>query len=119
MSNTSTMLTGAPRGDAHVFTRDGYAKANGQEMKNTDVETATVFGHDDDTLGSISSLEVGTDGKITDAVIDVGGFLGMGAHSVKVPFSDLTVLRKTDGSDVRVYLDATKDSLKAMPHNVG
>jgi hypothetical protein len=50
-------------------------------------------------------------------VIDIGGFLGMGAHSVMLPFSQLTGLRENDGSDVRVHLDTTKDKLKAMPHH--
>ncbi|MEX0694174.1 MAG: PRC-barrel domain-containing protein [Rhodospirillales bacterium] len=99
------------------FDRDGYTRAETHELTTSDVESATVYGRDDVTIGSISSLKVGTDGKITDAVVDVGGFLGMGAHSVLLPFSQLTVLRETNGSDVRVHLDTTKDKLKAMPHH--
>lgn len=115
MSNTSSMPT-TSGGNTYIFRRDGYAKAEIHSLKTSDVESATVYGRDDETIGSISSLILGTDGKITDAVIDVGGFLGMGAHSVKMPFSALSVLRQSSGSDVRVHLDATKDKLKAMPH---
>jgi hypothetical protein len=104
-------------GGAYGFVRDGYAKAHIQDLTTADVESAHVYGRNDETIGSISSLKVGTDGKITDAVIDVGGFLGMGAHSVLIPFGQLTVLRETDGSDVRVHLDTTKEKLKAMPHH--
>jgi len=102
-------------GGAFGFARDGYTTANAHDLTTSDVEDATVYGRDDETIGSINSLKVGTDGKITDAVIDVGGFLGMGAHSVSIPFGKLTVLRETDGSDLRVHLDTTKDKLKAMP----
>ncbi len=119
MSHTSTMPTGAPRGEAHVFARDGYTKTEIQDLKTSDVDSATVYGRDDETIGSISSLKVGTDGKITDAVVDVGGFLGIGAHSVVIPFSDLTVLRATDRSNVRVHIDTTKEKLEAMPHHDG
>lgn len=110
---------GAQSGGAFGFVRNGYDQADAHDLTTSDVESATVYGRDDETIGSISSLKVGRDGKITDAVIDVGGFLGMGAHSVLLPFSDLTVLRETDGTDLRIHLDTTKDKLKAMPHFAG
>lgn len=116
MTNTSTMPTPSD-GGTHIFRRDGYTKAEIHSLKTSDVESAKVYGRDNETIGSISSLKLGQDGKITDAVIDVGGFLGMGAHSVQMPFSALTVLRDASGSDIRVHLDTTKDKLKAMPHH--
>lgn len=104
-------------GNAFGFARNGYSRTQTHDLTTADVENAHVYGRDDETIGSISSLKVGTDGKITDAIIDVGGFLGMGVHSVLLPFDQLTVLRETNGSDVRVHLDTTKDKLKAMPHH--
>lgn len=104
-------------GGAFGFVRSGYDRTESKNLTTSDVESATVYGRKDETIGSIRSLKVGADGKITHAVIDVGGFLGIGAHSVLIPFRDLTVLRETNGSDVRVHLDTTKDKLKAMPHH--
>ncbi|MCC5997433.1 MAG: PRC-barrel domain-containing protein [Oceanicaulis sp.] len=117
MTNTTHASHGASAGGAYAFTRNGYTRTYIHDLTADDVESAKVYGRDDETIGSISSLMIGADDKITDAVIDVGGFLGMGAHAVKVPFSGLTILRKADGSDVRVHLDTTKDRLKAMPHH--
>ncbi len=117
MTQTANTPHGTVTGGAYGFVRDGYNRAEPHTLTTSDVENAKVYGRDDETIGSISSLKVGTDGKITDAVIDVGGFLGMGAHSVLLPFSKLTILRETNGSDVRVHLDTTKDKLKAMPHH--
>lgn len=114
---TNTPL-GTTDGAAFGFVRDGYHRTETHDLTTTDVESATVYGRNDETIGSVSALKMGTDGKITDAVIDVGGFLGLGAHSVLLPFSQLTVLRETGGSDVRVHLDTTKEKLKAMPHHV-
>jgi len=115
---TDTHPAGAG-GGAYGFVRNGYDQALPHDLTTADVESATVYGRNDETIGTINALKVGADGKITDAIIDVGGFLGMGAHSVQMPFSDLTVLRETNGSDLRVHLDTTKDRLKAMPHHAG
>jgi hypothetical protein len=112
MMNTST---NNPTGAASPFTYDGYDRAEMHALTVDDLKSANVYGRGDDEIGSISKLIVTKEGKITDAVIDVGGFLGMGARSVSMPFADLTVLRKTGGDDVRVYIDATKTTLEAMP----
>lgn len=119
MTHKATIPHGTGTGGAFGFVRDGYDRADANSLTTSDVESATVYGRDDESIGSISALKVTTDGKITDAVIDVGGFLGMGAHSVLLPFSQLTVLREKDGTDTRVHLDTTKDKLKAMPNHLG
>jgi hypothetical protein len=118
MTDHATTPHAKSTGGAYGFVRDGYAQAHVHDLTTADVESAHVYGRDDETIGSISALKVGTNGKISDAVIDVGGFLGMGAHSVVIPFTQLTVLRETSGSDLRVHLDTTKEKLKAMPHHV-
>ena len=119
MTHPTDTPHGTTVGGAYGFVRNGYDRAEIHDLKTSDVEGATVYGREDETIGSISSLNVGTDGKITGAVIDVGGFLGIGAHSVLLPFDQLTVLREANGPDVRVHLDTTKDKLKAMPHHAG
>lgn len=101
----------------YAFERDGYARAEPKDLTTADLERATVYGRDDETIGSINSLKLGHDGQITHAVIDVGGFLGIGAHPVLMPFSELTVLRENNGHDVRVHLDTTKERLKEMPYH--
>lgn len=112
-----TDMTASTGGGAYGFVRNGYDRTDTHDLMTSDVENATVYGRDDETIGSVSSLKVGTDGKITDAIVDVGGFLGMGAHSVMLPFTQLTVLRETNGADLRIHLDTTKEKLKAMPHH--
>lgn len=119
MTHAANTPHGTDHGGAFGFARDGYHRAQVHDLKASDIDGAKVHDRADDSIGSVTELMVGTNGHITHAVIDVGGFLGMGAHSVKLPFDQLTVLRKTDGDDVRVHLDATKDQLKAMPHHKG
>lgn len=97
------------------FTRSGYRRAEAHKVNAADMDGATVYGHGEEKIGSISELKVGPNGKIADAVIDVGGFLGIGAHSVLVPLSQMTVLKEIGGSDVTVHMDAAKEKLEAMP----
>jgi sporulation protein YlmC with PRC-barrel domain len=61
-------------------------------------------------IGKVDDLIVKPDGTLTIAVIDVGGFLGMGSKRVAIPVSQF--------SEVKPHLvlpGATKDALKALP----
>ena len=61
--------------------------------------------------GSIDDVLMSdTDHKADTAVISVGGFLGMGAKLVSVPFDQLKI-----GNDKVVMPGATKASLEGMP----
>jgi len=50
------------------------------------------------------------------AIVDVGGFLGIGAKPVAVPLSDLDFMRDEDG-EVHAVTTWTKDQLKDMPEH--
>lgn len=115
MTHPHNLPHGQAHGDAFGFEREGYYRAQAHDLKTSDLDSATVYDRTDESIGSITELQVGTDGQITHAVNDVGGFLGLGAHTVVLPFSQLVVLRDEGGDDVRVHLDATKEQLKAMP----
>lgn len=114
MTHPAGIPYGTANGGAFGFYRSGYDRATSQDLTTADLESATVYDHDDETIGSIRSLKIGFDGKISDAVIDVGGLLGMGSHAASFPFSQLTVLRARNGSDIRVHLDTTKEKLTPM-----
>jgi hypothetical protein len=69
---------------------------------------ATIYGPDDEKIGSVDHLHGGQ------VVVDVGGFLGIGAKPVAVPASQLDFMRDEDG-DVHAVTSWTKDQLKDMP----
>ncbi|NYS26231.1 PRC-barrel domain-containing protein [Rhodobacteraceae bacterium 2376] len=117
MTQHSNTRPGGGTGGAFGFVRDGYDRVGAHDLNTSDLESATVYGRNDENIGSISSLQLGSDDKITHAVVDVGGFLGIGAHSVLLPFEQLNVQRETGGSTVRVNLDTTKEKLKSLPHH--
>ena len=46
---------------------------------------ATVYNDSNQSIGTVDDLIVGQDGKMSTAVISVGGFLGIGRKLVRVP----------------------------------
>ncbi|MGR3464163.1 PRC-barrel domain-containing protein [Limimaricola sp.] len=95
--------------------REGYTTANAADFSTEELTGATVYGIDDDNVGEIEDLVAGDDGQVQQAVIGVGGFLGIGEKKVAVNFEDLQILTDESGADIRVYISATEDELKALP----
>lgn len=78
--------------------------------RTSKVVGATVLNAAGETVGTIDDLIVTPNDKVPFAVVSVGGFLGIGAKFVVVPYSAFEV------SDKRMVLrDATKESLMALP----
>ncbi|WP_296575320.1 PRC-barrel domain-containing protein [Phreatobacter sp.] len=67
-----------------------------------------------DSIGTISDLLVGADGRISHAVLGVGGFLGIGEKNVALPLGQLRLMRQADGTLVG-FVSSTKQQLKDMP----
>lgn len=117
MTNDNSRI-GAAHADVAHFSHDGYSAVIVKSVTADDLKSATLYDRGDEKLGSISDLTVSADGRITDAVVDIGGFLGIGAHAVSLPYADLTILRENGGDALRVYADTTQEKLKAMPRHV-
>ena len=100
---------------APMIDRDGYEAVVVADMTAEDLDGAPVYDANDEWIGEVSELIVSTDGVITEAVIDVGGFLGLGEKPVAMEFDGLTVLRDSDGEDLRIYVAATQEQLESMP----
>lgn len=95
--------------------RDGYAAPAAEDLNTEMLTGAKVYDANDEWIGEVSELLITTDGKITDAIVDVGGFLGIGEKPVQLNIGDIDILRKDDGSDLRVYVGMTKEQLEALP----
>ena len=78
------------------------------------LDGATIYGPGDEKIGSVSHIH--GSGPSAQVVIDVGGFLGIGAKPVAVAVSELDFMRDEDG-DVHALTSWTKDQLKAMPEH--
>ena len=71
-----------------------------------------VRGHDNKEVGRIVDVLVDQAGKPRAAVIDVGGFLGMGSRKVAV---DWTILHFLMGKEAGALLSVSSTSIKSAP----
>ncbi len=83
------------------------------------LDGARVYDAQDKWVGEISELIITEEGQITDAIIDVGGFLGIGEKPVALKLTDLQILRQDGGDDVRIYTAMAEEELEAMPEFEG
>ncbi len=118
---------------------NGAAQANGSleqshgQWRASKLDGATVYNEQGTSIGTVNDMLLGSDGKVSNVVISVGGFLGMGEKYVEVPFSKLkfepsksnpanngtttgsTAAGQANGHDYSVVLpDVSKESLTKM-----
>jgi sporulation protein YlmC with PRC-barrel domain len=102
--------------------------AAGGQWRASKVIGVNVYNEQNEKLGEINELIINASGRVDGAVIGVGGFLGMGEHSVMVPLNQLkfsneagkttTGVKSSNVKDWypdRAVLNANKDQIKAMP----
>lgn len=91
-----------------------HVRLSPAELTPALLEDATIYGADDHKVGKVSHVHgAGTSAQV---IVDVGGFLGIGAKPVAVPLSDLEFMRDESG-DIHAVTAWTKDSLKEMPEH--
>jgi hypothetical protein len=106
-SQVATVTT--PTGDA-AMDHTSHVRLTSSELTSDTLEGATIYGADDEKVGTVSHLHG------SEVVVDVGGFLGIGAKPVAVPANQLDFMRDEDG-DVHAVTTWTKDQLKDMPEH--
>ena len=75
---------------------------------------AVIYGPEDEKIGTVSHVHgMGAD---TEVIIDVGGFLGIGAKSVAISANSLNFMRDEYG-EVHAVTAWTKDEVKALPEH--
>jgi len=63
-------------------------------------------------IGKIDDILVSSDGTLSVAIVDVGGFLGIGAHKVAIPVHQLVL----SPNPTKIMLPgASKEALKSVP----
>lgn len=76
------------------------------------VDGTSVYARDGERIGSVKSLMIEKrGGRVADAVVSVGGFLGIGEKYHSLPWSTLKYDTDVDG----YRLDVTEDQLRSGP----
>jgi ribosomal 30S subunit maturation factor RimM len=93
--------------------------ATSADMTSTDAfRTSKLIGtnvknNDGDTIGEMDDLIISSGDQMLQAILSVGGFLGIGERHVAIPFKDLKVTRVNNNHDL--FYQATKAELEGMP----
>lgn len=91
-----------------------HIRLNAAELTAERLMGATVYGAENEKVGTVSHMHgAGTGAEV---IIDVGGFLGIGAKPVAVPVSQLDFMYD-EGGTVHAITSWTKDDLKHLPEH--
>jgi len=84
------------------------------ELTEATLMDAVIYGPGDEKVGTVSHVH-GT-GPASEVIVDVGGFLGIGAKPVSLPVSQLNFMRDESG-DIHATTTMTKEQAKALPEH--
>lgn len=110
--------SGPPPGESTNHASTGTAEPPSVTVLNThEVEGILgrpVLGADDENMGRIVDVIVDHSGRVRAAVIDFGGFLGVGSRKIAVDWSALH-FPPPGQPNAKISLDLTRDQVKAAP----
>ncbi|HWU18365.1 MAG TPA: PRC-barrel domain-containing protein [Devosia sp.] len=94
--------------------RSGMTNVNQADLSADDLRGIPVYGRDDEQIGTISDVVLTPQGNSDALIIDVGGFLGLGAKPVAVAFENLTFSSDTNGQRY-LFLNTSREQLETQP----
>jgi sporulation protein YlmC with PRC-barrel domain len=103
---TTAQTTAADASRPAALNADGSINAS-------KVVGVNVINNANDTVGEISEVLLDDSGKVSGFVVDVGGFLGIGTHPVKLAWNQVKMVNK-DGK-LQAVVNMDKNALKQMP----
>ena len=112
--NAAETLTQDPMTEGQMQLPEGYAAVEREALTTELLTGANVHDSTDASIAEVSDLVLTAEGQVTDVILDVGGFLGMGVKTVAIPMDRLTVARNDAGS-VTLWVNMTKEELEALP----
>lgn len=106
--------SGKPYAMSSAMPSFGTPVMNGDGSLNaSQVIGLDIHGAQNEKIGDIDDLLMAKDGRIESVIIDVGGFLGVGARPVRVAWKDIAW--SGQGDKATATINYTKDRLEKMP----
>ncbi|MHA6690848.1 PRC-barrel domain-containing protein [Devosia sp. A449] len=93
--------------------RTGFSDFDESGLTADQLRGIGVFGVDDQQIGTIGDIITNADGSFDAVIVDVGGFLGLGAKPVAVGFDNLAFSSDTFGNRY-LFLNTTSTQLEAQ-----
>jgi hypothetical protein len=95
---------------------EGFERVDLSTITVDELTSAVVYDRFDERVSGISDVLLSGDGSTVEAVlIDVGGFLGIGARTVAVSIDQIEIFYDAQANDIRVYLAMTEQELENLP----
>lgn len=107
----------APANPARV--PDGFVEADATVRTAENLTGARVYDGQESRIGRVSDLVLSPADAVTHVVVDVGGFLGIGSHTVALPVDDVQVYWNTEDRQALVRVDMTREQLRDLPEFEG
>ena len=92
-----------------------FTSTSPDQVRASTLMGKTVLGPDDQSIGEISDLVLQKDGGTRVALIDVGGFLGVGEKTVAIPFEEFTFSKTDENAEPQVKVALSKEQLEQLP----
>jgi hypothetical protein len=107
---------GPASGSPEVVASEPAARADDRQGKHRELES--VLGREihtrvEEGVGRIVDLLADRSGKVQAAVIEFGGFLGIGTRKIAVEWSALSF--SAEGKQPQIILDMTRDQIRRAP----
>ena len=135
MKATLIVLTTLAIGLGAAFAQVGVTEARFQDrasvsdLRASDLMGATVYATDRhaemrvvdgpsdnwESVGNIDDFVMSQDGEIRGVLLDIGGFLGIGARTVMVNMDALQLVQERDSDTVHVVLVTSREELETAP----
>ena len=120
--------TTSPAPAASAMQASGSLQMSHNDWRSSKLDGANVYNEQGTSIGANDDMLLNSEGKVSNVILSVGGFLGMGSKYVEVPFSKLkfepskgnpasnaSAATIADNHDYSLVLPSvTKDFLKAM-----
>lgn len=93
---------------------EGYVYVEAQTVTAEELKGVDLYDVENNEIAKLGDVVLGGDGTVAGVIVDVGGFLGLGARSVELAPDQIQVYRN-DENALRAYTLLSKDELKALP----
>lgn len=103
-------------GMIEIFTSD-HTMLEGDERTADRLIGAEVHDASGEPIGVVDDVVLDGNERATGLLVDVGGLLGIGAHTVNLPIESARIGWNADDGDTRVQVSMTAGQLEAMPEH--
>lgn len=95
--------------------REDYVVVSQADVSFDDLLSVPIYSENAAQVGEVEELIVQGNGDVEAALVDVGGFLGLGEKRIEISYDELLIMREDDGDDLLIFVSATQDQLEERP----